>query len=131
MERRNASCYPSWWFIHLWVYFFHIPVYIYRVGLRRPSGTPVPSSCQRYPPELLHAGIFQVTLSDYLTHNWILITHISWHISWPLTAITLINRINRTTVLLLLLWPHYIATISDKCPFLCKWLFIQMPGVYC
>ena len=30
-------------------YFFHIPVYIYRVGMRRHSGTPVPSSCPRYP----------------------------------------------------------------------------------
>ena len=41
MERRNSSCYPSWWFIHLWVHFFHISVYIYKVGMRRPSATPV------------------------------------------------------------------------------------------
>ena len=49
METRNISCYPPWWYIHLKVYLFHIPVYIYRVGMRRPSCTSVPSSCLRFP----------------------------------------------------------------------------------
>ena len=28
------------------------PVYIYRMGMRKPSGTPLPSLCHRYPPGL-------------------------------------------------------------------------------
>ena len=36
--------------VYTFIYCFHSPVYIYRVGMRRPSGTPVPSSCPRYPP---------------------------------------------------------------------------------
>ena len=39
------------------ILFFHIPVYIYRVGLKRPSGTPVPSSFLRYFPGEMYRNV--------------------------------------------------------------------------